>query len=504
MNRVVAPEDHVDSRQNEPTAWAEGGSPPDGEAEDLKNGDDVNDDANTEAEGVWAADIEQAFQEALAIYPPCGRRKIILSDEGKMYGRNELIARYIKLRTGKQRTRKQVSSHIQVLARKKSREFQGKIKDQHMKDKALGALANMSSAQIVSTLALQQRPNLMGTPGIAGPGIPMHTMLASPGVPTTPVVVKQEQLGNAGGMQLWQHQQAVPHSAMMSGGQTYFPFPPGPIIMTPTSTSFDQVSSAAAYGVTTSGHFQALPQQQQQPPISGADGAAAANSSTVTNLPLKIVEFNAFVEKQGAAENAPANQRHVFVNIGPSADFCEPGTLLETVDICHIADKFPGKSGGLRDIFEKGPQQRFFLVKFWADLHTPLLDDQTAFYGVTSQYESNENVTITCSTKVCSFGKQVVEKVETEYARFDGGRFVYRINRSPMCEYMVSFIHRLKHLPEKFMMNSVLENFTILQVVTNRETQETLLALAYVFEVSANETGSKHRVYRLVKSPTNA
>ena len=94
--------------------------------------------------------------------------------------------------------------------------------------------------------------------------------------------------------------------------------------------------------------------------------------------------------------------------------------------------------------------------------------------------------------------------METEYARFDGGRFVYRINRSPMCEYMVSFIHRLKHLPEKFMMNSVLENFTMLQVVTNRETQETLLALAYVFEVSANETGSKHRVYRLVKSPTNA
>ena len=54
--------------------------------------------------------------------------------------------------------------------------------------------------------------------------------------------------------------------------------------------------------------------------------------------------------------------------------------------------------------------------------------------------------------------------LKTEYARFDNGRFVYRINRSPMCDYMVSFIHRLKHLPERYMMNSVLENFTILQV----------------------------------------
>lgn len=34
-----------------------------------------------------------------------------------------------------------------------------------------------------------------------------------------------------------------------------------------------------------------------------------------------------------------------------------------------------------------------------------------------------------------------------------------------MCEYLVNFLHKLRQLPERYMMNSVLENFTILQVM---------------------------------------
>uniref|UniRef100_A0A8C7DF60 TEA domain transcription factor 3 n=2 Tax=Oncorhynchus TaxID=8016 RepID=A0A8C7DF60_ONCKI len=393
--------------------WSANGSPGDG----LDEGNDELDKAmDGDAEGVWSPDIEQSFQEALAIYPPCGRRKIILSDEGKMYGRNELIARYIKLRTGKTRTRKQVSSHIQVLARKKVREYQAGIKDQASKDKALQNMAALSSAQIVSpSLIKSQLPPL-------------------------------------------------PHS----------PYPPQARV-SPSTLAYEPLA----------------------PPLPPAATAVPVwQDRTIASSKLRMLEYSAFMEVQRDPDNY---SKHLFVHIGQTnPSYSDP--LLEAVDIRQIYDKFPEKKGGLKELYEKGPQNAFFLVKFWADLNSSgMQDGPGSFYGVSSQYSSSENMTITVSTKVCSFGKQVVEKVETEYARMEGGKCVYRIHRSPMCEYMINFIHKLKHLPEKYMMNSVLENFTILQVVTNRDTQETLLCIAFVFEVSTSEHGAQYHVYRLVK-----
>ncbi|XP_067641555.1 protein scalloped isoform X2 [Eurosta solidaginis] len=356
--------------------------------------DDEKDLSSADAEGVWSPDIEQSFQEALSIYPPCGRRKIILSDEGKMYGRNELIARYIKLRTGKTRTRKQVSSHIQVLARRKLREIQAKIK-----------------------------------------------------------------------VQFWQP------GLQPSTSQDIKPFaqPPYP---------------AGKPSTAVSGDIEAGLPPAQLP----WEGRAIATHK------FRLLEFSAFMEIQ----REDIYHRHLFVQLGGKPSFSDP--LLETVDIRQISDKFPEKSGGLKDLYEKGPQNAFYLVKCWADLNTEITGSETGdFYGVTSQYESNENVVLVCSTKVCSFGKQVVEKVETEYSRLENGRFVYRIHRSPMCEYMINFIQKLKNLPERYMMNSVLENFTILQVMQARDTQETLLCIAYVFEVAAQNSGATHHIYRLIK-----
>ncbi|GAN08830.1 hypothetical protein MAM1_0226d08347 [Mucor ambiguus] len=62
---------------------------------------------------VWPPDVEDAFIKALETIPKLGRRKILVN--GKPCGRNELISDFIFRKTGKVRTRKQVSSHIQVL-----------------------------------------------------------------------------------------------------------------------------------------------------------------------------------------------------------------------------------------------------------------------------------------------------------------------------------------------------------------------------------------------------
>lgn len=135
--------------------------------------------------------------------------------------------------------------------------------------------------------------------------------------------------------------------------------------------------------------------------LSNGFGPALEGRSIATHK-FRLVEFSAFMQNE--------KEKHLFVHIGQSStSYTDP--MLESVDIRQIYDKFPEKKG-LKELYDKGPQSAFFLVKFWADLSTSLPDDSGAFYGVTSQYESNDNMTISCSTKVCSFGKQVVEKVE--------------------------------------------------------------------------------------------
>lgn len=56
--------------------------------------------------------------------------------------------------------------------------------------------------------------------------------------------------------------------------------------------------------------------------------------------------------------------KHLFVHIGQSNPSYNDA-YLEAVDIRQIYDKFPEKKGGLKELFERGPANAFFLIKFW-------------------------------------------------------------------------------------------------------------------------------------------
>lgn len=63
----------------------------------------------------------------------------------------------------------------------------------------------------------------------------------------------------------------------------------------------------------------------------------------------------------------PQYNKHLFVHIGQSSpSYSDP--YLEAVDIRQIYDKFPERKGGLKELFERGPSNAFFLVKFWVSL----------------------------------------------------------------------------------------------------------------------------------------
>lgn len=110
-----APEIHPDlldrpepkRRKTCPEIYTTTSSPTKSIRKDAKRG------AGKDGEDVWPTEVEVAFFESIRLVPKLGRKKIVVN--GKPCGRNELIGDYIRRKTGVLRSRKQVSSHIQVL-----------------------------------------------------------------------------------------------------------------------------------------------------------------------------------------------------------------------------------------------------------------------------------------------------------------------------------------------------------------------------------------------------
>ena len=139
------------------------------------------------ATDVWPDDVEVAFWEALRLIPKLGRRKVLVN--GKPCGRNELIADYIERKTSKTRSRKQVSSHIQVLKniKRNDQEFQQLISEPMCEEDYYTPAGGIMYAQ---SLADYSSELLSGSQGDfpfskMSPLSPMHAGVSPIGSPMT-------------------------------------------------------------------------------------------------------------------------------------------------------------------------------------------------------------------------------------------------------------------------------------------------------------------------------
>ncbi|CAF1228405.1 unnamed protein product [Adineta ricciae] len=426
-------------------------------SEESTSTDELDDDQNNDGEGVWSPDIEQSFHEALAIYPPCGRRKIILSDEGKMFGRNELISRYIKMRTGKSRTRKQVSSHIQVLAKRKSKELQSLFKDTNLKEQHRPFVMNQHYHPLRDTTT-----SSLITDGTS-PYYTHHRPAVSLFSPTT-------------------------NMNITSASSSSSPFKP-----TATLSPYSSPSAISLWQQPTTPYLDIKPfSPSSTVQLDLIPTASTTNSLTtrfISSNRIKLAEFAAYVESKRDLDS-----RHYLLHISQEA-----GTDVkpERIKVSQIIDLFPM----LKELYDKGPQDAFYVVKVWVNMNYQENTPNT--YHNVSQFESSEeNLKFTITTKACSFGKTVAEKLETGITKYNDmtGKFIHRSNDTAMCSFMIDFIKKLKtEMYTREMMNVILEHLGVLQTVVTKDTDELLLCIAYIFEISESSSlgGTQSAAYRL-------
>lgn len=220
-------------------------------------------------------------------------------------------------------------------------------------------MQQMSSAQIVSASAMHTKSALTLPPGVPYPAVTHGSSFWQPA------------LGAAG----------VGAAAAAAAGQDVKPFGQTPFGLGSAVTTMGNgsISSpvAADKAITTTSSSS----------VASAMAAVAHQLSpswqgrAIATSKLRLLEFSAYVEQQ---RDADSFNKHLFVHIGSPVSYSDP--ILEPIDVRQIQDKFPEKKGGLKELFEKGPQDAFFLVKFWADLNTNISDEAGSFYGVSTTY----------------------------------------------------------------------------------------------------------------------
>lgn len=485
--------------------------------------DNSHDGQQVDGEGVWTPDIEQCFREALLLFPPCGRRKHVLQDEsgggGKMYGRNELIARHIMMRTGKSRSRKQVYSHIQVLARRKAKADAANLVANNnalVSDTTTttNSIATIRSSNTASTLFDSTNSTCdQSDPMSPSPASNETTLLADVWFDRDIVAAKVRLVEFCAFIEQRICADQFHQINLCATNNAPFGEHVSQIntLHLPLATSFQINTSQIDH---SSLNFRTSNLHQPVQIINGIELDLVQSNQPLPDEPYSHSSIQSINTNNNQVDSRQAQViSHNLVQIDYKTRESRDVRKLEQININILQNKFPDLCGNEGLYARASSNSSFFLVKFWANLSSnnfnynkfSQIEDQNSFFGFSSRFEAFDSTSFTnivCSTKVFSYGLQVVERVEKLVGSYNqtNGRLVFESLRSPMCEFVVHFIRRLRGLSRRSHINNVLENFNLLQVITSEQTSEILLCLAYVFEASADENHQlKHCVYKLTK-----
>ncbi|CBQ73220.1 conserved hypothetical protein [Sporisorium reilianum SRZ2] len=312
-----------------------------------------NSSGNGKNQDVWPDDVEVAFWEALRLIPKLGRRKVLV--HGKPCGRNELIADYIERKTNKVRTRKQVSSHIQVLKniRKGDPEFQQLIAEPTTEEDFYIPAGGMMYAQTLAGY---------GYGGLGG-AYPLLSM---------------DNAANSGGGLL------SPYTPGLTGGQG---------LASPLSPGAPPLS--ATHSITSGLNDLHLPQT----------GVKSMNPNTP--CPILPASFSMWVHCSSGDE------KHVYTNLDRNSmttyannQSCLPQMTLDSVRVGHF--RFPR----LAEMYHRMPCQ-------FLHVHVPLsiprhdvMMPRYDHFSTQLSLTSAQDLRLTSVTTVYSHGKRVLSLVE--------------------------------------------------------------------------------------------
>ncbi|CAO3600105.1 unnamed protein product [Absidia cylindrospora] len=431
-------------------------------------------------EQVWPPDVESAFIQALETIPKLGRRKILVN--GKPCGRNELISDFIYRQTAKLRTRKQVSSHIQVLknTRKNDPHFMRLLTDASQENDMLmdplldnnGLMYYHSTVPppLSSAAPFHHRPSASTPPGLGHPS-------------TTP-----------------SSSSATLSSASSSDWMMYY------------DSSMLPINNNTPSCFSTSQSF------MTQPAFSSYyyNDQSGKSSMTNTSWPSSIYfsvwpSFTSlYLESPLDNTSTTTNKRHMLAQ-GHDQD---PNNL-RVQDASRLSLKCPWQD--LQHLLTRLPAScPFMYSQVWLDIQLDAIVDSTQFHN-TSLYQSRDGRTLECITSVYSFGTRVLETKETQMATPSSSASANDITPGTtngsnasgsvyaftfINPFLEAFLKGLRSLSSWEEINVAIDNLCVIQRFEDVHTKEPLLAILFDFK-QTQHSGTGAIQLMLLGSPPN-